>query len=195
MLGEAPPDVGRTASARGSSEPQNGDGGVVLRCPQPGKQKSGRRKKRDEQKRLVALFTAAAAETPSTPAGIVPATSAVVKDEDVHKDLVSARDDTPPELLADAQPEVEQAGSNEDTEEANGDDPDLSIRAGLIVNGVSVQREIVALNDVAPSQWTYTALSEIKNRVMTSVIGVVSSVGKEPTRTATGGTNYTSRAL
>ena len=131
MSGEAPPDPGRTVSAlssRGSSELQNGDDGV-LRCPQPVKQKSGRKKKRDEQKRL--------------------------KNEDVRNDLVPVKEETPPELVTDVQPEVEQAGSNEDVEgtpkELDGDDPDLSIRAGLTVDGVSLQRDTVALNDDVPS--------------------------------------------
>lgn len=136
MLGEAPPDVGRTASAlpsRGSSEPHNGDGGIVLRCPQPGKQKSGRKRRRDEQKRLGALSAAAAAETPSTLAGTVLATTAVVKNEDTHKDLVPVREDSPPESVVDAA-----SGSHEDAKELNEDDPDLNIQAGLIVNGVSL---------------------------------------------------------
>ncbi len=88
----------------------------------------------------------------------MPAAPAVVKIEGVHKgpcrndgqtvsDIVPAREDTPPELVTDAQPRIEQSGSNEDVD----DDPDLSMRAGLIVNGVSLQREIAALNDDVPS--------------------------------------------
>ncbi|KAH9020446.1 hypothetical protein EDB85DRAFT_2095013 [Lactarius pseudohatsudake] len=172
ILGEAPPDVCRTASAlpsRNSSDPHNGDGGTVLRCPQPGKQKSGRRKKRDEKK-----LSSATAKSPS-PTEIVPAALAVVKTEEVHKDLcrsndsrteldaVLAREDTPPELVTNAQ------SGSKDAKELSGDDPDLSMRAGLIVNG-----------------WAYTALSQVRDKAKMSVIGVVSSVGKEPTRATTG---------
>ncbi|KAI9459437.1 hypothetical protein BJY52DRAFT_1148908 [Lactarius psammicola] len=185
MLGEAPPDVGRTASAlpsRDSSELHNGDGGIVLRCPQPGKQKSTRKKRRDEKK--LGALSAAAAKSPS-PAEIVPAAPAVVRIEDVHKvlcqrndgrtesDVVPEKDDTPPELVTDAQPGVERARSNEDVygtaKEFSGDDPDLSMRAGLIVNG-----------------WPYTALSQVRDKVMMSVIGVVSFMGKEPALTTKG---------
>ena len=147
MLGEAPPNVGGTASApssRSSSEPHNGDGGTVLRCPQPVKPKSGRRKKRDEQKRLVASSTAAAG-TPTLPE-IAPAAPAVVNTEGSKElsrgnngrtvsNAAPARDETPPGAV--------QLGSNEDAsgtaKELSGDDddPDLSMRAGLIVNGVS----------------------------------------------------------
>jgi hypothetical protein len=195
MLGEAPLDGARTASAvsaRSSSEPQNG----MLRCPQPVKHKSGRKKKRDGHKRLVAS-SGAAADSPA-PAEIVPVAPAVSKTEhsngQTESDVALAREETPPE--------VAQSGSNED---ANGtakdlsgddDDPDLSMRAGLVVNGVSILREMITLNDdVVFFQWPYTALSEIRDRALMSVIGVVSSVGKEPTRTTSGGTHYTSRTL
>ena len=202
--------MGRAASAissRGSSESHNGDGGIVLNCPRPVKNTSGRKRKRDEQKKLVRL----SAESSSTPAGVVSAAPPVVKNGDAHKDLhprddrqtesgvVVAKEDAPPELITDAQPGLQRAGSNDNVDstakELSGDDPDLSMRAGLIVNGVSLHPEIVAFNDVVPSQWTYTALSEIRNRAMMSLIGVVSSTGKEPTTAVTGGTNYTSSPL
>ena len=51
----------------------------------------------------------------------------------------------------------------------------------------------MVLNDDVPSQWPYTALSQIRDRALMSVIGVVSSVGKEPTRTSTGGTDCISK--
>ncbi|KAI9446168.1 hypothetical protein H4582DRAFT_1904053 [Lactarius indigo] len=176
ILEEASADVCRTASSahpsRGPSEPHNGDGGIVLRCPQPGKQKSTRKKRRDEKKLIAS--SSAATKSPS-PTEIVPVAPAVIKIEEVHKDpcrsddgrteldVVPAREDTPPELVTDVQ------SGSKDAEESSGDDPDLSMRAGLIVNG-----------------WPYTALSRVRDRVMMSVIGVVSSVGKEPTRTTTG---------
>jgi hypothetical protein len=185
MLGEAPHEARRSASAqpsRSSSEPQNGDGGIVLRCPQPVKQKSARRKKRDEQKKQVAS-SAAAAESPSIPADIVPAVPAAVKTEDACRSSGGKED--------------EQSGSNEDARESTGDDddPDLSMRAGLIVNRVSTHSLMAALNDDVPSQWPYTALSEIRDKALMSVIGVVSAVAKEPTRASSGGTNRTSRTL
>jgi hypothetical protein len=141
MLVEAPPEAGRTASAepsRSSSEPQNGDSGIVLKCPQPVKQKSGRKRRRDEQKKQVAS-SAAAVESPSAPAEIAPAAPAAVKTEDPCRHSGGRED--------------EQSGSNEganDTEKESGgddDDPDLSMRAGLVVNGVRVQHQMVALND------------------------------------------------
>ena len=200
MLGEAPLDAGRTASAvpaRSSSEPQNG----VLRCPQPVKHKSGRKKKRDEHKRLVAS-SGAAADSPAS-AEIVLAVPAVSKTEHITKehsngqtesDVVPAREETPPEV-AQSGTHADANGTAKDSS-GDDDDPDLSMRAGLVVNGVSIQCEMIALNnDVVFFQWPYTALSDIRDRALMSVIGVVSSVGKEPTRTTTGGTHYTSKTL
>ena len=189
MLGEASPDVNQPASAfpaQSSSEQQNDDGGIVLRFPQPMKSKSARRKKRDEVKRQVA-----AAQSP--PAEIVPAAPTILQTEDVSmhnvgqtgSSVVSARGET-----------GDEQDMNGTAKESSGDDddPDLNMRAGLIVNGVRIQRQTVAFNDDVPSQWPYTPLSEIRDRALMSVIGVVSSVGKESTRTASGGTKHTSRA-
>ena len=181
MLGEA-----QTASAQTSSEQQNGDSGMVLKCPQPVKPKSGRRKKRDELKRQVA-----AAQSP--PAEIVPAAPTVLQTEDVSMHNVG-------QTGSSAVPARDEMGDEQDVngtaKESSGDDddPDLNMRAGLIVNGVRIQRQTVAFNDDVPSQWPYTPLSEIRDRALMSVVGVVSSVGKESTRATSGGTKHTSRA-
>jgi len=150
-LKEAPADVGHIASdlpSRSSSEPQNDDDGIVMKCPRPGKPKSTRKKKREEQKRLAAL-SVAAVESPSVPTEIAPAAPAIAKTEDDHNGLAwavsPARKETSPDLVADAQ-----AISNERSgaaKESSGDNPDSSMPAGIIVNGVSHLCEIVAHND------------------------------------------------
>jgi hypothetical protein len=43
---------------------------------------------------------------------------------------------------------------------------------------------------ISLSQWPYTALSEIRPSVLTSIIGVVSFVVKETTQTQRGGTSF-----
>jgi hypothetical protein len=152
-------DRQQTLFSQGSSEPCNGGGAVKL--PPHGKQKSGRRKKREGLKKRAASPAAvlpAIAGPSSMPTEFTSATPISAEIDGVRADTTRGGDgrteldvgvssmptDTSPRQVINAQLEVQQAGSLEDDStrkvpktEPSGDDPALSMRAGLVVNDVS----------------------------------------------------------
>jgi hypothetical protein len=203
--------------SRGSSESRNGDS--AAECPPLGKQKSSRRRKREESKRRAALAAAVlptVIDASPTPTESTPATSTAVDTGEARADtcqgdnsqtdssasVPSMPADTSPEQLISAQLGAQEAGLAEDVDgtrktaemEASDDDPALGMRAGLIVDGVSGHHGIHRHLSTTFLQWPYTAIFELRVRAMMSIIGVVSSVNKEPAKSQTGGTSYTPTA-
>ncbi len=185
--------------SRGSSEPVNR--GSTAEGQPPAKQKSARRRKREGSKRFAAsAATVLTATTDTSPDPIknMPAVPMIVEDRDIcdpsgHHDGQTEKDLDVPSILADIRPGQitivqsggEQTRSGEIKTEPDQDDPALSMRAGLIVNGVSFHHKTIYLSTTS-SQWPYTALSELRNSALMSIIGVVSSA-REPTQSQKGG--------
>jgi hypothetical protein len=151
----------------------------------PSKQKSNRKKKREKLKETASSAATIRPATMNTPT--TPTTPTTVEDKDMHTEQFTV-----------AQPGGQQAGPNEyidgTGEIVNAEpilDNPLKIRAGLVVNGVKffAMRKYRILTTSLP-QWPYTALSEIRHSVLTSIIGVVSFIAKEPTQTQKGGMNF-----
>ncbi|KAI9511113.1 hypothetical protein F5148DRAFT_1173785 [Russula earlei] len=146
-------------------------------------QRNSNNRKKPSASAAAELATIHAFSTSPPPIGSVPVVPITVQSRDPN---AASRPDHgqidvavlyQPYPITVAQPTGEQAGSGEDVDNTRGvvkaesslDDPALNMRAGLIVNG-----------------WPYTALSEIRNSALMSVIGVVSFVAKEPRLTQKG---------
>ncbi|KAH9981741.1 hypothetical protein BJV74DRAFT_853868, partial [Russula compacta] len=191
------PSILESSSAANSAIPRipiPSTSSATLGGPQHGKQKSSRKKRREESKKLaasVATKSLATARASPLPIQSVPTVLTAVENGDAHD--LSRRDGSPvklegdvPTIPADVPPEQATVAQSEDEEaglvkgvddtvgilsaEPNRDEvAALSMRAGLIANG-----------------WPYTALSGMRHSALMSIIGVVSSVAKEPSQSVKG---------
>lgn len=216
------PSTSKQLSGRNVVLPSGGpsetrDCSATSRDPPSSKQQSKRKRRREESKEASSSATMppATTKTPS-PTKSTPTTLTAVEDRDVCNHL--RREDGQTESIPDAtamhaniqseqgtiaRPGGEQVGSGEGVgatgEIVNAepilDDP-LNMQAGLVVNGVSFPpRRQYRLLTTSLSQWPYTALSKIRHSVLMSIIGVVSSITKEPSQSQTGGTRSPIRPL
>lgn len=169
---------GGPSEARNCSETSEG--------PPSSKQKSNRKRKREKSKEAASSAAAMPPVTTDTPTPNknTPTTPTTVEDKDMHTEQGTV-----------AQLGGQQAGPNENFE-GTGEivnaepilDDSLNMRAGLVVNGVTffaMRKHRILTTSL--SQWPYTALSEIIPSVLTSIIGVVSFIAKEPRQTQKGG--------
>ena len=196
--------------SEGPSEPRNYS--TTSKEPPSNKRQSNRRRRREELKEVASspdTVPRTTTKTPTPPKN-TPTPPIAAEDRDIcdpsrrddgqielDTDVTVMPDDMQPEQVTVVQSGGEQAGWGEGdatgeivNADPSQDDPVLSMRAGLKVNNVSVFDETISLVDDSVSQWPYTALSDIRPSALMSVIGVVSSVTKEPTQSKKGGTDF-----
>lgn len=180
---QQPSDRNAALPSRGPSEAR--DCSEASEGPPSTKQKSNRRRKREKLKEatLSAVIIPPATTNSPTPIKNTPTTPTIVEDKDIHTEQATGG---------------QQAGASEDVdgtgEIVNAEpisDNSLNMRAGLVVNGVTFfSMTKYRILTTSLSQWPYTALSEIRPSVLTSIIGIVSFIAKEPTQTQKGGMSF-----